>query len=448
MDEHHITVEKGPDAGLKIKVPPEGVRLGRSSRNDIKLTDPLLSRHHCRLFFKTNEGLWITDLGSANGTLVNGAQIQEIRLGTGDTIELGDSRLKVLCTGDSTGSSGALPASNEGREQITAPAGSAESVDLGLDRKPPQTARSNLLGNRKLLYAVLTAVTLLAVLAWSSRLAKKKNPADVIPADSIAPAVPPSYLDLEYEKILADRTSIFRYHLRIKNNSMLVVEIDDLSDDRHVRKEKELDPDILREFAESLKSSGFFQLERLYGGIKPDTLEQWDLSITIGGDIHHSRAANRIPPEEFTAVTDMIENFGKNELGLWAIQFSAEKLTAMALDALEDGKKLYDNRDVAFGNLAAAIKKFTEAEWYLETVEPKPEFFPEAISLSRECRTELNARYEDANFRAARAVKMRQWEEAAAELRTIRELIPDRSDSRNKDAAKDLLDLERRIKTR
>jgi len=95
-DTVHLIVDQGPNKGKNISVPSEGIRLGRSSKNDIVLEDPLLSRHHCRLFFKPGEGLWITDLGSANGTVVNGATVTEIRIRPGDTVTIGDTVLKVL----------------------------------------------------------------------------------------------------------------------------------------------------------------------------------------------------------------------------------------------------------------------------------------------------------------------------------------------------------------
>lgn len=54
----------------------EGVcRIGRSDKNDIVLVDDLASRHHAMLQ-RSSEGLfYISDLGSSNGTLVNGARI-------------------------------------------------------------------------------------------------------------------------------------------------------------------------------------------------------------------------------------------------------------------------------------------------------------------------------------------------------------------------------------
>ena len=470
-DTVHIVVEKGLDTGMKITVPPDGARLGRSSRNDVTLNDEQLSRHHCRLFFKTGHRLCITDLGSANGTLVNDSEVTEQALKVGDVITLGDSQLKVLdLAAPPAGTTQPLPAPTPSvfsdapmaATQLIEPAPptpvslsdpteepkhARSVVDLGLNAKASQSPRVQAVPNRKILYALLGIVTLLAILAWVHKVTKPTEERTSSSDPSLLQQAEDLTLDIDYEKIQATDQNIFRYHLRLKNNAMLIVKIDDLEHGRHVRKEKELGPELLEELAAAIKEADFFGLEQQYAGIQPNVLDQWDMTITIGKETHRSKVINRVRPDAFEKVSDIIENFGKNELGLWAIQFSTEKLTEMAEDSLQDGRKLYDTRDVAYGNLSASIRKLTESEWYLETVEPKPAFYRDILTLIKDCKFELHTRYEDAHFRAARAIKMRQWREAASELSIIREMVPDRADKRYKEATKSLLEVERRIKT-
>jgi serine phosphatase RsbU (regulator of sigma subunit) len=74
----------------------ESVVIGRSSSADLALADRFLSRRHARLF---SEGeLWFAeDLGSRNGTLVNGTAIQEpTRLQPGDELRLSGSVISIL----------------------------------------------------------------------------------------------------------------------------------------------------------------------------------------------------------------------------------------------------------------------------------------------------------------------------------------------------------------
>ena len=71
-----ILVTVGPLKDRRFSVPANGIRLGRSSSCEISIPDPALSRNHC-LFETRDGGLWVTDLASANGTLVNAKVIVE-----------------------------------------------------------------------------------------------------------------------------------------------------------------------------------------------------------------------------------------------------------------------------------------------------------------------------------------------------------------------------------
>ena len=66
---------KGPLAGRRFEVGPGGFRLGRSSTCDIHVPDEELSRNHCLFEAAGPTGLRVTDLASANGTIVNGEPI-------------------------------------------------------------------------------------------------------------------------------------------------------------------------------------------------------------------------------------------------------------------------------------------------------------------------------------------------------------------------------------
>ncbi len=442
----HLEVIKGEDTGKTFSVPADGARIGRSSKNDIVLADPLMSRHHSRVYLKDG-ALWITDLGSANETLVNDKGITDVALQVNDRIQLGDSVLKVI----NAGTAAAVAA--EPQKQPTAAATTTPLVNLGFDGnepEPPATSadkKPRQLISKKVLIAALAAVVILALGAWIPQLLK--------PADSRPDARPPEttqqparrtrVLEVNYEKVEANPQSIFRYALTISADGILAVQIDDLANDRHVRKETRLNPEYIQQLAAEFENSGFFSLQEIYQGVRPDILDAWDLAITIDRRTHRTRVINRVEPDIFRDVRETIENAGKNELGLWAVQFSTETLLALAEESYLLGKKLYDERMVKDENLAMAIKAFNEADWYLETIEPKPDYYADIVSSLRRCRTELESRYEDHNFRARRAIQLRDWREAAQELRTIMALIPDREDDRYREARRNLLDVERRI---
>jgi pSer/pThr/pTyr-binding forkhead associated (FHA) protein len=77
-----------------IAVRPGTIRVGRSLDNDIVLPDEKVSRHHGQIGIRLGM-LVYTDLGSTNGSFLNGANVSEIALGPGDVLQLGSSTLTV-----------------------------------------------------------------------------------------------------------------------------------------------------------------------------------------------------------------------------------------------------------------------------------------------------------------------------------------------------------------
>ena len=74
------------------------IGIGRASDNDVIVDDPMVSRHHCQL--KLQHGAYgFTDLGSRNGSTVNGQQVTEIALGPGDIIRIGDTQIEFQVRG-------------------------------------------------------------------------------------------------------------------------------------------------------------------------------------------------------------------------------------------------------------------------------------------------------------------------------------------------------------
>jgi pSer/pThr/pTyr-binding forkhead associated (FHA) protein len=93
-----ITIESGPDAGHTHRAGDSALRLGRSPDNDLILRDPATSGHHARVE-RRGEQFWIVDLGSTNGTLVNGEPVQEKELNHGDRITIGQNAVHFSVLG-------------------------------------------------------------------------------------------------------------------------------------------------------------------------------------------------------------------------------------------------------------------------------------------------------------------------------------------------------------
>lgn len=91
-----LRIIEGQAAGYsKVVTKPERLLVGRDASCDLCIPDPLLSRQHCLLEFNVNE-LKLTDLGSRNGTFVNGQKIQEIRINTNDKIRVGKHIMEII----------------------------------------------------------------------------------------------------------------------------------------------------------------------------------------------------------------------------------------------------------------------------------------------------------------------------------------------------------------
>jgi tetratricopeptide (TPR) repeat protein len=228
----------------------------------------------------------------------------------------------------------------------------------------------------------------------------------------------------------------------------LSARIDNLDNSRHTTKDKKLDAKVLEPLVNRLENTGFFGLEGEYKGLAKDLLDSYDLTITMGQRAKRVRIVNRVAPESFTKACAIIEAFGQAELGLGAIPMQPEKLIELARDAVLQGKKLWDEKEVNFGNIFKALKSYETADVYLETIDPKPDFYQDVVGGRSDTKKELQTRYEDRYFRAEKAIKIQDWQDASKHLRIILESIPDREDDRHKQAQVKLLDVERHLKKR
>jgi hypothetical protein len=94
----------------------------------------------------------------------------------------------------------------------------------------------------------------------------------------------------------------------------------------------------------------------------------------------------------------------------------------------------------------AAISAFREAMFYLETVNPKPEFYGALREDLELAERELDRRFRDQRFRADRALNLGEWQSAKRELSVLMEMVPDRGDERYREAKSKLVDVDKRMK--
>ena len=101
---NRIVVVKDAHPVADLALVPGRLQIGRGPDNDLTLDSRYVSRRHCELI-TVGDGAeahtLLVDLGSHNGTLVNGRRIKRYRLMRGDVVQLGDHELHCVSDRDS-----------------------------------------------------------------------------------------------------------------------------------------------------------------------------------------------------------------------------------------------------------------------------------------------------------------------------------------------------------
>src|SRR5512142_3404504 len=112
-----LLVVSGAAQGTRITIPLGGLVIGRSGSPGGRLgDDPALSRQHAVIVHSDRGELVVSDLGSSNGTFLNGRRVEGSEfVRPGDIIELGNTKLQAI--GPSSGGSPAAAATTPGGAQ-------------------------------------------------------------------------------------------------------------------------------------------------------------------------------------------------------------------------------------------------------------------------------------------------------------------------------------------
>ncbi|MGE5610201.1 MAG: FHA domain-containing protein [Bacillota bacterium] len=114
-----VTFKKG-GARRSFSLPQETTVIGRREDCDIRIPLGEVSRKHCRLIME-GDALRVEDLGSSNGTFLNGARVQESPVQPGDQLQIGPVVFTVQING--------VPADDE--IQPAAPAAPSDDTRTG-----------------------------------------------------------------------------------------------------------------------------------------------------------------------------------------------------------------------------------------------------------------------------------------------------------------------------
>ena len=95
-----LLVKRGPNAGSTFLLAADETTVGRGTDRDVFLDDITVSRAHAVFDRRGGTEWFVRDLGSLNGTYVNGEQVDETKLATGDEVQIGKFKLTFFAAGE------------------------------------------------------------------------------------------------------------------------------------------------------------------------------------------------------------------------------------------------------------------------------------------------------------------------------------------------------------
>ena len=447
-----LLIEGGALSGRRFAVPDGGLRLGRSSSCDIHIPDEGLSRSHCLFECDGEAGIRVIDLGSANGTYVNGEQIglDAKPLAAGDVIEVGGTTIRVA-TDETPAATAATP-----QAAPSAPADSAVpgAVDLGLgaaQEAAPGGQDAAAPRRRPVTNIVVAVVALLLVAASAVILLLPTGGARRTRHDASADAKAKpgdEFVSLLYEKVDADSAHIFRYSVTIDEKGEVKAEYEDVPGENRRKEAGGVLSD--QNMKELLR---IFDMDEWRALASPgasdesvgNSLKSWRIRLVRGGEVKDVRIENTGEGEAFMTVRVALETLVNNALGLQSVQRSRKELEKSAADNEELGDKMWEQCDAKYGNLFESVRFYTLALRDLDTLGASAEDAARLQDRVARSKAELDRRYKDVRNEADRAKGVRDWDRALEEFRKIREMIPDRGDFRHQDANANIIEIEGRI---
>ena len=156
------------------------------------------------------------------------------------------------------------------------------------------------------------------------------------------------------------------------------------------------------------------------------------------------RVAENVQNKDFNALCDKLEFFARNELQVWAAQYSVAELEALAREQLSIADRYWEQRDLGDDKVWLAIAAYKKGLSALETLNPKPDCLAALSAGLQQSESLLSQRYEAVLFEIDQAMNTQRYDVAESLLRKILQMIPDRDDARNQQASERLLIVEQR----
>jgi hypothetical protein len=415
-----FNVTSGKKKGYTFEVTDQEVTLGRKNDNQVVLDDESTSGHHAKLY-PLGEQIVVEDCGSINGIEVNGKATKKSAIQPGDVIGIGGNKITAMADDD---------------DLID------ETADAVPRKQSKEKNKQKPSGSGKKILAIVLVIAVVGIAAAFPFFKKMKIGGGRGHTD---PALVDNIFRVYYEKVDASSKNIFRYEVKLENNT-LYVNIDDIEGKRQIRQSKNIDPKQIIQVKSDIQDQQIFSLPPKTEGKTVDVLESYVLRVMLKGEIHEIQVINSVLPDNLKRVCSGLEKFVEAELSIPSTSLSVDDLKKMAQESFLRARKLYDERFVNAQNLFDSIKSYQEVIWYLDTVEPKPGLYADAIHGKQVATDELDQQLKDHEFRSVKSISLKDWAKAREELLMILKKMPDTNDKRNQDAQQRLMDVDNRLK--
>ncbi len=479
-----LKIISGPEEGSEFSFERVQITIGRTIDNDVVLPDPGISRQHFSIRDKGGAFI-IKDLGSSNGTLLNGKKIEEEVIKTGDVITAGGARIRF------DGPTGSKSARSEEKRSKARPGRSASARAKGRNARPSvrraQAARRKARPTRNSRSPARagrgkSSGNGLSIKSAGMRKGKKQSEAK--PAQGSASGhdigkaglfskVKLWILSLDKKKkimvfsgmgvlLLLVVFALFSGGTKIVQSLRWYDDVDlkagewagdePMSYGLKLAKRNCLYRAMFKfKYASGRATMTFMvsgidsknEVEILLNGVHvefaPLTLDQWSNPITINLPRRHL-LENQINKVEFINTINRDDPNAKEEWAVAVGDITEQPLPPAnkrkALEAFSNAVERYKNKGVSPGNLYRALQFYEKARDFLELMDEKsrPDEYQESVEMIDKINKELDKVYHKTIFEAEKLFKYGKRKEAKEVYRLLMIRFPDQHDPRNKTA--------------
>ena len=403
--------EIGLHQGMSVDVKPPGISFGRETDNDVQLEEEKVSRYHAKL--TQDGGIWyIEDLGSSNGTSVNGRTLTaRAPVSLGDRIGIGSRTLVFM-------------------EDGQAPASAATATDGAA--APAGGDGSAAAPKRKSLMVPLAVVLVLALLAVVGGIVMNQPKTTGSGSTPALADTGPKPLRVHYERFQASQDTVFRYVLDVQDGELTVV-MDDLYDGLHVEKQQVLTEDELENLEKFLVQDEFLSMASPRPVVDSRKETRVTLAVASGNRGNVVELVNTaVPPHAFSMLETYLRGFVFDTLKL--VDGSRKERLALANTQFELAHQLWMSKTVKASNLFDAVHAYEYVLLLLEGMDDPPDFYKQALSERHAAAAELETTLTDLRNRGALHIQAGNLQDARIAYQDILSMVPETSHEANREA--------------